>query len=65
MNETHFEVFAEKPYEEGDVLAEPEYAGPTGRYVWHFKDANGRITATEKLAARLKPASGVALHVVP
>jgi thiamine biosynthesis lipoprotein len=28
-------------------------------------DENGRITATEKLASRLKPASRVVLHVVP
>lgn len=44
VNEPRFEVFPEKPYAEGDIPAEPEYTGPTGRFVWHFKDANGRIT---------------------
>jgi hypothetical protein len=42
MNEPRFEVFPEM-YDEPDEEARCE---PTGEFVWHFQDANGRITFT-------------------
>ena len=41
MNEPRFEVFPEKYAAEGRWPPKP-----TGEFVWHFKDANGRITFT-------------------
>jgi hypothetical protein len=46
-NQPHFEVFPETrdvPYNDHGKVAYTHE--PTGQFVWHFKDANGRITFT-------------------